>query len=1027
MMLKKTTFRLRGLTFIAFILLSEAAAQAQLSYPANPESRDLIIANEQFRQGHYAVAAQSARAFLGSRPGKTSVHSAADADLAKYILAMAALKTDAPGAKDSAVIEREATLNPAYKDRLGFGLAQFYFQHNDHAKAIPYYESSGETNLEPVELADKKFELAYCYFNDKQFGKAEPLFAAIKELKDGKYYPAANYYYGLLAYNKNKYKEALHSFDLIKDVKEYKSVVPYYIAEIYYFMGSREKALSLAETLIKSKEKSFYHKELHLLAAQCLFEEQKYREAHPYFDYYYEHTDKIRKQDLYEMAYCDYRIDEWATAIEKFKLLNSTADSLGQTAMYLLGDCYLKTGDKPSARNAYGICADMTFNAGQQEASMILYARISYETGYNDEALRQLYNLLKVFPASQYRDEANTMISGLLVRTNNFAEALKHLEAVSKKEQDYWQVYQKANFGYAVEQYRKEDIANALKYFDRSLEHPVNNDFECASYFWKSEIAFHEHQYSDAISYAQEFIGKLGKKKGLAYISPLATAQHAYLNMGYAALESKNYAAAQGFFNHAQEQNDDPYTGMVAMVREADAVFMQRNYSKAIALYDKIISKDTKDADYARYQKGILLGLLGKNSEKISMFQFLIGKKPASAYGSFARYELALTYLENDKYSQALPYLKYLTDTATDKSFAPKAWMKRGFIYQETDMTAQAIEAYKQVVINYPASEDRFSAMEALRSLYIESNKPGEYSRLLKDNNLPSAEGGSVDSTYYAAAETQFANGKIESAHAAFTDYLKEYPHGIFELKAHYYRAECNFHLKKYKEAKEDYQIVLKGPWNEFLENSSRHAATIAYEEKDFALAFEYYLKLATNSSTSQMKELAYSGIVRSGFQASKYHEVAEYADSLMAVPGVSAENMNDALYFKARSIQYSDSTSDQAMEIYDQLSDNKNGVIAAESRYRIAELLFNQGKLKEAESAANESIHLSAGYDYWIAKSYLLLADILVKQNDYFNAKALLESIVKHTKIAETKQEAGKKLELVKKLEKKKSKLSEE
>lgn len=1021
------TFHLRGLTFIAFILLSDATAQAQLSHAANPANKDLIQANDQFRQGHYAVAAQSARFFLSGSMGKTSVNNTTDVNQAKYILAMSSLKTDVTGAKDSAIHEMAATLNPAYKERLGFALAQYYFQHNDYAKAISLYESSGESNLDPTELTDKKFELAYCYFNDKQFGKAEPLFAAIKELKDGKYYPAANYYYGLLAYNKNKYKEALHSFDLIKDAKEYKSVVPYYIAEIYYFMGSRDKALTLAEALIKSKEKSFYHKELHLLAAQCLFEDQKYKEAHPYFDYYYDHTDKIRKQDLYEMAYCDYRIDEWASAIEKFKLLNSTADSLGQTAMYLLGDCYLKTGDKPSARNAYGICADMTFNLGQQEASMILYARISYETGYNDEALRQLYNLVKTFPTSQYRDEANTMISGLLVRTNNFTDALKHLEAVNRKEHDYWEVYQKANFGYAVEQYRKDDITNAQKYFERSLENPVNKDFESASWFWKSEIAFHEHQYPEVITNAQEFISKLGKKKGVTYVSPLATAQHAYLNMGYAALETKNYAAAQGFFSHAQEQNDDPYAGMVAMAREADAVFMQRNYSKAVTLYDKIITKDNKDADYARYQKGILLGLLGKHSEKISMFLFLINKKPASAYGSFARYELALTYLENDKYSQALPYLKYLTDSATDKSFAPKAWMKRGFIYQETDMTAQAIDAYKQVVINYPTSEDRFSAMEALRSLYIESNKPAEYSRLLKDNNLPSAEGGSVDSTYYAAAETQYANGKMESARVAFSDYLKEYPQGIFALKAHYYRAECNFQQKKYKDAKEDYQVILNGPWNEFLENSSRHAATIAYEEKDFPLAFEYYLKLAANTGTNQMKELAYSGIVRSGFQAGKYHEVAEYADSLMAVTGVSAENMNDALYFKARSIQHFDSTSDQAMEIYDQLSDNKNGVIAAESRFRIAELLFNQSKLKEAESAANESIHLSAGYDYWIAKSYLLLVDILVKQNDYFNAKALLESIVKHTKIAETKQEAVKKLELVKKLEKKKSKLSEE
>jgi predicted Zn-dependent protease len=79
----------------------------------------------------------------------------------------------------------------------------------------------------------------------------------------------------------------------------------------------------------------------------------------------------------------------------------------------------------------------MTFNKGQQEASMILYARISYEMGYNDEALRQLNNLIKTFPGSQYTDEANTMISGLLVKTNDYEEALKHTAAVLRHHPNY--------------------------------------------------------------------------------------------------------------------------------------------------------------------------------------------------------------------------------------------------------------------------------------------------------------------------------------------------------------------------------------------------------------------------------------------------------------------------------------------------------------------------------------------------------------------------------------------------------------
>ncbi len=1014
--------------FTAFIILSGVASYAQVLSPDLPENRKIQLLEEQYKHGHYSLAAQSAREYVAASNHKVYSENAGDLDKARYYHSLSVLKANLPGGKDSALSAMEATANPAYKQRMGFALAQYYFQQGENTKAIPLYESSGNGgNLDDKEMADGKFELAYCYFGEKQFNKAEVLFAAIKEQKDGKYYLAANYYYGLIEYNKNKYKEALVSFDRVKDAAEYKSYVPYYIAEIFYFMGSRDKALALAVSLVKGREKSFYHKELHLLAAQCLFEAQKYKEAQPYFKYYYDNADKIRKQDLYEMAYCDYKVEEWVSAIEKFKLLNGASDSLGQTAMYLLGDCYMRTNDKESARNAFGLCADMTYNKGQQEAAMILYARISYETGYNDDALRQLNTLIKSFPSSQYKDEANTLLSGLLVKTNNYDEALRHLQEVSRKEDDYWQVYQKANFGYAVEEFRKGDKESALKYFSQSLEHPVNAEYTNAAYFWKGEIAYHQRRYNEAISFSEEFINKMGRKKSVSHISPLATVQHAYLNMGYAAMELQNFHAAQEYFGKAQEQSSDAYSGKVALVREADAVFMQKNYAKAIGLYEKIIAEDDADADYARYQKSILLGLLGKQSEKIALLQSLVSKRPPSAYANFARYEIALAFLEADKYPQALTYLRALTDSIRDKSFAPKAWMKRGFIYQQTDDVPQAIEAYKQVVVNYPASEDRLPALEALKSLYIQSNQPGAYAKLLKDNNLPSAESSSIDSTYYAAAETQYANGKVESARDAFSSYLKTYPNGIFAVKAYYYRAECYFQLKNFKDAKADYKEILDGPWNEFSENSARRSAIIAYDEKDFATAFDHYRQLGENTTDNQMKELAFNGMVKSGFYAAKYKEVALYADSLVAMQGVSAETANDALYFKARSIQRFDSVSDEAIDIYKQLSGNKNGDIAAESRYHIAEILYIQGKLKDAEEAANRSIKASSGYDYWIARSYLLLTDILVKQKDYFNAKALLQSMVKHTKITEVKQEATRKLEEVKKLEKKQSKLSEE
>ena len=1025
-MLQQQQWRIFRVAFLAAAMLSAGNGIAQVLTPDLPQNRALILMEEQYQQAHYSLAAQSARGYLDAPAEKLYGKRQADLNKAKYYLALSGLKADIPGCADAAQQAMKEIDDVAYDQRIAFTLAQYYFHKEQLVDAIPLYEETGISNLNNTEIADAKFELAYCYFNNRQFDKAEPLLLSIKEIKDGKYYMAGNYYYGLLVYNENKYKEALKSFDRIKDAKEYRSVVPYYIAEIYYFMGNRAKAQQQADTILKGTEKSYYDNELHLLMAQCLFEDQRYAEARPYFEYYYEHATKIRKEDMYEMAYCDYRLNEWASAIDKFKMLNNANDSLGQTAMYLLGDCYLKTNDMQSARNAFGICADMTFNAGQQEASMIVYSKISYEMGYNDEALRQLNNLLKTFPRTQYKDEANTLISGLLVKTGKYAEALSHLETVSQKDKNYRDVYQKANFGYAIEQFRAGDHNMALTYFDLSLKYPFNAAYEAAAFFWKGELSYRLRHYNEAISYSKEFLDSKANKTTVEHISPLATVQHAYLNMGFAAMDMQNYSAAQGYFSQAQEvRSKDVYSGQLATLREADAVFMQRGYNRAITLYDKIIAINGADADYASYQKGIILGLTGKNTEKINVLQALVNKMPPSAYANSARYEMAVTYMDADKYPQALTNLQALTE-ARDKSYAPKAWMKMGFIYQQTDDDNKAITAYKHVVIDYPASEDRLPAMDALKNLYIQSNQPGAYARMLKENHLPSAESSAIDSTYYAAAEAQYGNSKWDQAKAGFDAYLDQYPNGIFAVKAHYYRAESNYRLKNYKDAMPDYSSILAGPVNDFYENSARHAANIAYADKDYTKAFDYYLKLSNSTQDRQVKELAYNGLMNSAYYSEKYNEASLYADSVLAILGVSLETSNSALYYKAKSLQRFDS-GDAALKVYKQLSANKSGEIAAESRYHVAELLLKQGNLKAAEDAANESIRQSAGFDYWIVKSYILLSDVLVKGKDYFNAKATLESIVKHTKIAELKQEASKKLDEVRVMEKQKSKLSEE
>jgi len=1028
----------RPLQIFSFLKISGLVSLLFICYFANgqvlsthkPADRSSYLLNELYYQGHYGTTTQLERQYLATDRNGSSTLLPTETEFGRYYLTQSYIKTELRGWQDSALNSCAATPFPVLSQRMSFFLAQSYFRHNKLTNAIPYYEFAGIGSLSNAEIADGKFEMAYCYFNSKQFDKATPLFSSIKEIADGKYYKAGNYYYGLLAYNESKFGDALTSFNTIKNDRQYRSVVPYYIAETYYFMGDRNNALNEAIATTGNKsEKSYYDNELNLLIAQCYFEDQKYAEARPYFETYYKNADKIRKEDLYKIAYCYYRTNDWSEAIEKFKLLSGANDSLGQTSMYLLGDCYLKTSDKKSARNAYSLCADMPYNLGQQEASMMLYAMISYEMGYDDEASRQLKNLLQTFPQTTYRDEANKLISDLLLKTHKYGEALTHLDRVKRKDDAFRRAYQQATYGNAVELFRAGDFSGAYKYFGLSHLHHFDDSYEAAAYFWKGEIAYRMHNYDDAISNTEQFLSRKSENisKSLEKISPQATMQHAYLTMGFASMALQEYKDAQDFFNLAQQiSHGDNMSYSAACVHEADAVFMQKNYSKAIALYNKIITNDSENADYARYQKAIISGLVGKNNEKINLLQAIVSDVPQSGYAATALYELGNTYLDINKLPQALDCFIQLSDPATYGTiYGARAWMKIGFIYQHNKDFEKSVAAYKHVLIEFPASEERLSALDILKSLYIQNNEPSLLERLLRENKLPGADSISLDSTYYAAAELQYSSGEWVAGAQAFNEYLGRFPRGVFALKAHYYRAECLYQQKKFEQALVDYKVVIDGKWNDFSENCAIHGAKSAAEQKYFATAKKFYEKLKDNRRTAANLELAFTGLMNYNYAEEKIDSAAIWADSLLGIPTLTSENAGKAMLCKANCRQ-KQNKQEEAFAIFKQLTGNKNGEIAAESRYHIAEIYYRQDSLQKAESAANDVIRLSPGYDYWVVKSYILIADLFIKQQDYFNAKATLESIVQHTRIAELKQEAQTKLDSVNTAEKQKSKLKD-
>ena len=68
-----------------------------------------------------------------------------------------------------------------------------------------------------------------------------------------------------------------------------------------------------------------------------------------------------------------------------------------------------------------------------------------------------------------------------------------------------------------------------------------------------------------------------------------------------------------------------------------------------------------------------------------------------------------------------------------------------------------------------------------------------------------------------------------------------------------------------------------------------------------------------------------------------------------------------------------------------------------AEAKYLLANLYFEQGKLTDAENEVNDFAKKNTPHQFWLARSFVLLADVYIQQGNDFQAKQYLLSLQKN------------------------------
>lgn len=1009
---------MKKLFVLAIVTVSVSAAfSQQTSFYSDPNAK-FKEAKEYFQKEQYSLAYPLLKELQQAVKETDKVNHSVTVQEISYYTTACALMQDESRAERQAIDFIDLEKNTARVQMMNYQLGEYYFRRQDFHRAAERYEQANIANLSNKDIATMKFHQGYAYFTLQQFAKAKPLFNTIRTMKDDPNYLDANYYYGFLAFRDKQYGDALQSFKIVENEKAYATVVPYYIAQIYYIQGKKEEALKYAEAKIKTGNSQYYDLEMKQMVGHAYFERKEYSKALPYLEDYVARSKKVRREDLYELSYSYYQANNLSKAIDGFKQLSGKEDSLSQSAMYLLGDSYLKTGQKSNARNAFLFCASNSSDKKQQEISKFQYAKLSYELGYQDEALNGFRNFLNNYPNSTYNTEAKDLLVAVLTNTNNYREALSLLDGMSNPTANAKRLYPRILYGRATELVNDGRLSEAETLLNKALSDPNNGSVLPFLNFWKGEIAYRNNKLDDAIKYYNAYVSGGSPSGGEA------NAVNAKYNLGYCYLRKENYPVAQTFFEPLAKSpalNSDELT-QDAYIRTADCYYMQRNFSKAKSMYDNVIKFSWPAEDYATFQTSMIAGIKS-SKDKISLLNTMTRKFPSSALVTDANMEVANTYMSDEKFSEAIPYLNNVIKASGNTSFKPRAYLNLGTAYYNLNNNAGALQQYKTLVSQYPNSPEAEDALENVKIIYVADGKADEYVNFMRDAGKPvsvSAE----DSLTYAAAENQLDNGNTSGALTAFSNYLQKFPRGVYAIDASFNMGDIYNGKKDWNNALSGYEAVAANAPNKYAERAILAAARIYFfEKKDYNKAEVYYTQLAKEASTQENKLEAMRGLLRSQYQLEKWTEAVANAKELVAAKGGSTDDKALANMAIAKSYEVNRQY-DQALTTFKTVVTLNKAALAAEARYEIAFCWLALNKLSDAEKAAFEVINKSGSYDFWVTKSYILLGDVYFKQKDYFNAKATYQSVFDNTIEPNLKSEAQAKLSQVAEEESKSSKV---
>ncbi len=907
-------------------------------------------------------------------------------------------------------------LNPAGEEQLGtfverhpnhpkalvayYELANHFYNEKNYPKASLHFSKVNFKSLPDDYAATGRFRWGYSLFSQRNMVNALDQFNAIKAL-GGTYGPAASYYAGFIELSAGDYDNAILDLQRAEKNESYATVVPPLIATAYQRQGKDDELIRYAEPLLSREDLAT--DELSLLIAEAWFRKKNYSKALSAYTEYLDEHESAARSVYYRAGFAAWSSSNDTLTVKYLNQAASDKDSVGLYASYLLGSVYLKRHEKVLALTAFGVARNFKDNPRIAEESLLLSAKINYDLGRPDIAIREFESVLELYPQSSHTQEIKELLAQAYINANNVNKAIAYIEALSHRTPPVDRAYQKATYLKGTEYFNKEDYAQAATQFRKSLEVPLDHRIVAEASYWLAETYSVGKRWEEAVPHYEKALSSDG------LTTEMAVAMR--YGLGYARYNLQQYDKAFISFRDFASRGQRSPNYSDGLLRMADCQYVLKAYSESVTTYRRVIDLKSVDSEYARLQCGKIMSILRRYDEAEN--ELSIVSRTASRFADEARFQLGQVDLARGNYPSAVKNFSVLLSTSPDSRFAPFAYSRRAAANYNLKNYSQTADDYIAVVEKYPAHPAGVDVLLLLQEALRLAGRTEEFEKYLALYKQANPDARGIESVEFETAKSHYFSQHYDKAKDALAALLRNYPESVHATEARYYEAESYYRLKDMEKSLELHKQVSSDPAFALVTRSVGRVGEIEFKLQRYESAVAAYGRLAAIASNKKDAFTALNGLMETYYLLASYDSCERYARKVQELGSVGINAAGKASLFLGKCSRARgdyDTAKDEFLTTINAAQDE----YGAEAKYLLAEIFFLQGNHTMCRETLISLNHDFAPYEAWVGKSFLLLAEDYMATQEVFQAKGTLRSLIDNFPKADVRERAAERLKAI-------------